>query len=288
MSDPIVDRIVEQMLADKARPAPPGPSRQPAPPRSPAAEPGYDPDRALACGADRVSCTLGLIERVRSEVARMIDHTLLKADATRGEVERLCREAREYRFASVCVNPHWVPLCARLLEGSPVVVCTVIGFPLGANTTRVKVAETRQALRDGAGEVDMVLNIGAARDGDWSVVERDVAEVVEAAGRRTVVKVILETCYLGDEQIVKACLACRKAGAAFVKTSTGFGTGGATSEHVALMRRVVGAGMGVKASGGVRSFGDAVSLIESGATRLGASASVAIVGGAGPRPEGAY
>jgi deoxyribose-phosphate aldolase len=288
MSDPIVDRIVEQMLADKARPATAQPPSDPAPIRRRPAEAVYDPDHALACGADRVSCTLGLIERVRSEVARMIDHTLLKADTTRGEVERLCREAREFRFASVCVNPHWVPLCARLLDGSTVAVCTVIGFPLGANTTKVKAAETRQAVRDGAGEVDMVLNLGAARDGEWSLVERDVAEVVEAAGRRTVVKVILETCYLSDEQIVKACLACRKAGAAFVKTSTGFGTGGASAEHVALMRRVVGAGMGVKASGGVRSFGDAVSLIESGATRLGASASVAIVGGAGPKPDGAY
>jgi len=293
MSDPIVDRIVEQMLADKARAAaapqaPPAgsPALPPAAPRR--AEPAYDPERALACGADRVSCTLGLIERVRAEVARMIDHTLLKADATRGEVERLCREAREYRFASVCVNPHWVPLCARLLEGSPVKVCTVIGFPLGASVSKIKAAEARQAVRDGATEVDMVLNVGAAKDGDWSVVERDVAEVVEAAGRRVVVKVILETCYLSDEQIVKASLACRQAGAAFVKTSTGFGKGGATAEHVALMRRVVGAGMGVKASGGVRSFGDAVGMIESGATRLGASASVAIVGGGGSRPEGSY
>lgn len=284
MSDPVVDRIVEQMLSEKAgeaakRPAGPTPAGLPAPREPRAAEPSYNPERALACGADRVSCTLGLIEQVRAEVARMIDHTLLKPDATRGEIERLCREAREYRFASVCVNPYWVPLCARLLDGSPVLVCTVIGFPLGATTTKIKAAEARQAVRDGAGEVDMVLNVGAAKDGDWSVVERDVAEVVEAAGRRTTVKVILETCLLTDEQIVKASVACRKAGANFVKTSTGFSKGGATAEHVSLMRRVVGAGMGVKASGGVRSFGDAVSMIESGASRLGASASVAIVGG---------
>jgi deoxyribose-phosphate aldolase len=255
------------------------------PPQAPAA---YNPDRAMACGADRVSCTLGLLDRVRGEIARMIDHTLLKPEATRGDVERLCKEARENKFASVCVNPCWVPLCARLLDGSLVKVCTVIGFPLGATTSKAKAAETRQAVRDGAQEVDMVLNIGWAKDGEWRQVEEDVRSVVDAAGNRVLKKVILETCLLTDEQIVKACVACRAAGADFVKTSTGFSSGGATAEHVALMRRVVGAGMGVKASGGVRTLNDAVQLIESGADRLGASASVAIVGGKSPAAGGSY
>ncbi|MCA9782253.1 MAG: deoxyribose-phosphate aldolase [Calditrichaeota bacterium] len=240
---------------------------------------GYSPDGAIACGADRVSCTIGLIGQVRSEISRLIDHTLLKADACRTSVEQLCKEARTHRFASVCVNPCWVPLCARLLEGSDVRTCTVIGFPLGASSPRVKVAETRQAVRDGATEVDMVINVGWIKSGDWTAVEDDIRGVVETAGRKVLTKVILETCLLDEEQIVRACLACRRAGADFVKTSTGFSSAGARAEHVALMRRVVGAGMGVKASGGVRTFEDAVRMIESGADRLGASASVAIVGG---------
>ena len=292
MAGDLVDRIVQEVLGQSrskaAAPAPESPpcaaTGAPRPPAGP--PPAYQPDRVLACGADRVSCTLGLLDRVRGEIARMIDHTLLKPDARRADIERLCREARDYRFASVCVNPTWVSLCARLLEGSTVKVCTVIGFPLGATTGRAKAAETRQAVRDGAQEVDMVLNVGLARDGEWRQVEEDVRAVVEAAGARVVKKVILETCLLADEEIVKACLACRAAGADFVKTSTGFSSGGATAEHVALMRRVVGAGMGVKASGGVRSLNDAVQLIESGADRLGASASVAIVGGKSPAGGG--
>jgi deoxyribose-phosphate aldolase len=298
MSGDIVDRIVKEVLeqrgaraASAARPLP-APAEQPcavtgASRHTAAPPPAYQPDRVLACGADRVSCTLGLLDRVRGEIARMIDHTLLKADAGHADIERLCREAREHHFASVCINPCWVALCARLLEGSTVKVCTVIGFPLGATTSKAKAAETRQAVRDGAREVDMVLNVGLARDGEWRAVEEDVRAVVEAAGPRIVKKVILETCLLSDEQIVKACLACRAAGADFVKTSTGFSSGGATTEHVALMRRVVGAGMGVKASGGVRSLTDAVQFIESGADRLGASASVAIVGGK-PAAGGGY
>lgn len=290
MADSVVDRIVSEVLAEQAKAREQAASRRelrfegalPPARREPSSQaPTYDPDMALACGADRVSCTLGLLDRVRSEIGRMIDHTLLKPDATRVQVEQLCREAREYRFASVCVNPSRVELCARMLDGSTVKVCTVIGFPLGASHARVKAAETRQAIRDGAREVDMVINVGAVKDGDWRKVEEDIRAVTEAAGRRVTSKVILETCLLTDEEIVKSSLACRKAGADFVKTSTGFSSGGATAEHVALMRRVVGAGMGVKASGGVRSFGDAVNMIESGADRLGASASVAIVGGGG-------
>ena len=294
MSGDIVDRIVQEVLEQRGKKiATPAPESQlcaaTGAPRGPSGPlPAYQPDRVLACGADRVSCTLGLLDRVRGEIARMIDHTLLKPDAQRADVERLCREAREYRFASVCINPVWVSLCARLLEGSTVKVCTVIGFPLGATTSKAKAGETRQAVRDGAQEVDMVLNVGLAKDGEWRQVEEDVRAVVEAAGSRVVKKVILETCLLTDEQIVKACLACRAAGADFVKTSTGFSSGGATAEHVALMRRVVGAGMGVKASGGVRSLNDAVQLIESGADRLGASASVAIVGGKSPAASGGY
>jgi deoxyribose-phosphate aldolase len=284
MNGDLVDRIVREVLEQKeSRPRPAAAAAAPCPegqlcPATGAIKggggplPPYRPDRVVACGADRVSCTLGLLEQVRGEIARMIDHTLLKADATRPDVERLCREAREHGFASVCVNPCWVPLCARLLEGSPVKVCTVVGFPLGATFSKAKASETRQAVRDGA---------------DWKAVEEDVRAVVEAAGSRVVKKVILETCLLSDEQIVKACLACRKAGADFVKTSTGFSTGGATAGHVALMRRVVGAGMGVKASGGVRTLDDAVQFIESGANRLGASASVAIIGGK-PAGGGGY
>jgi len=299
MNGDLVDRIVREVLEQKeTRPRPAPQAAAPCPegqlcPATGAIKggggplPPYRPDRVVACGADRVSCTLGLLEQVRGEIARMIDHTLLKADATRADVERLCREAREHGFASVCVNPCWVPLCARLLEGSPVKVCTVVGFPLGATSSKAKASETRQAVRDGATEVDMVLNVGWAKDGDWKAVEEDVRAVVEAAGSRVVKKVILETCLLSDEQIVKACLACRKAGADFVKTSTGFSTGGATAGHVALMRRVVGAGMGVKASGGVRTLDDAVQFIESGANRLGASASVAIIGGK-PAAGGSY
>lgn len=283
--DEQLERIIREMLGG-TRPSPAD-----APPReharwarpdlpAQAGQPcGYSPDGAIACGADRVSCTIGLIGQVRAEISRLIDHTLLKADAARPAVEQLCAEARTHRFASVCVNPCWVPLCARLLEGSGVRTCTVVGFPLGASSPKVKAAETRQAVREGATEVDMVINIGFLKSGDWAAVEEDIRGVVEAAGRKVLSKVILETCLLDEEQIVRACLASRRAGADFVKTSTGFSSAGARADHVALMRRVVGAGMGVKASGGVRSFEDAVKMIESGADRLGASASVAIVGG---------
>ena len=183
---------------------------------------------------------------------RLIDHTLLKATATEADIEKLCREAREHSFKSVCVNPCFVKRAKEFLADSGVLVCTVVGFPLGANATSIKVHETEQAVRDGADEIDMVINIGRAKEGDFVYVEKEIAAVVQAAAGRTV-KVIIETCYLSDEEKVEACKAAASAGAAFVKTSTGFGTAGATVEDVALMRRSVPAEMGVKASGGIRT-----------------------------------
>jgi deoxyribose-phosphate aldolase len=210
------------------------------------------------------------------EMAKWIDHTLLKPDATQEQVEKICAEAKEYSFASVCINPTWVSLCYKLLRGTDVKVCTVIGFPLGSTLPEVKASETRQVISNGAQEVDMVINIGALKSGDLALVEHDIRSVVRSAGRK-VVKVILETCLLTDEEKVSASAIAQKAGADFVKTSTGFSTGGATVADVALMRKVVGSGMGVKASGGVRSYEEACKMVEAGATRIGASASVAIV-----------
>jgi len=212
----------------------------------------------------------------RTTLARTIDHTLLKATASAGQVRILCAEARQNGFASVCVNPAWVPLCAAELAGSGVAVCTVIGFPLGANASATKAAEARLAVAQGAGEVDMVLNVGWAKDGAWAQVEADIRAVVEAAGS-ALVKVILETCYLTDEEKRQACAAAQRAGARFVKTSTGFGSGGATVEDVRLMRQAVGSGMRVKASGGVRTCRDALLMLEAGADRIGASSGVAIL-----------
>ncbi|RJP74480.1 MAG: deoxyribose-phosphate aldolase [Candidatus Zixiibacteriota bacterium] len=214
---------------------------------------------------------------MKAKIARMIDHTLLKPEGTEAEIRRLCDEAAKHGFASVCVNPCWVPLCRRLLQGSRVKVCTVIGFPLGANRGEAKACEAALAVKDGAGELDMVANLGRIKSGQMDLVEQDIREVVRAA-RGVPVKVIIETALLTDEEKVRACLAARAAGAAFVKTSTGFSKGGATADDVALMRRVVGPAMGVKASGGVKDLDTAVKMIESGATRIGASASVAIVG----------
>lgn len=217
---------------------------------------------------------------MNTELARMIDHTLLKADATDEQVRRLCAEALDFGFAAVCVNPCFVPLAAELLRGSTVQVCTVIGFPLGANTAETKLFEARQAVEAGASELDYVLNVGDVLAGRFDLVEREMRQF---AGLRTeytepvVVKIILETCYLTDEQIVKACLLAKDAGLDFVKTSTGFGSGGATVEHVRLMRKTVGPAMGVKASGGIRTAKDAADMVAAGATRIGASAGVAIV-----------
>ena len=216
-------------------------------------------------------------EWTKASLAKTIDHTLLKATATADQIKELCAEARTYGFASVCVNPTWVSLCAKELSGSGVLVCTVIGFPLGANATATKVAEAKLAVSQGASEVDMVINLGAAKSGDWRSVEEDIQAVVKAANG-TLVKVIIETCYLSDAEKVKACEAAAKVGARFVKTSTGFGTGGATVEDVKLMKKTVGAqGLLVKASGGVRSYHDALLMLEAGADRIGASSGVVIV-----------
>ena len=214
-----------------------------------------------------------------NNVARMIDHTLLKADATKDQIEKICAEAKEYNFASVCVNPAWVKLSSDLLNGTEVKVCTVIGFPLGASTPATKAYETKNAIENGATEVDMVINIGALKGGDNELVERDIRAVVDAAKGKALTKVIIETCLLTEEEKVRACELSVKAGADFVKTSTGFSTGGATAEDIALMRKTVGPEIGVKASGGVRSAEDAQKMIDAGATRIGASSGAAIVNG---------
>ncbi|NJN16105.1 MAG: deoxyribose-phosphate aldolase [Oscillochloris sp.] len=213
-----------------------------------------------------------------SPIAGLIDHTLLKPEATPEQIAALCKEARRYRFASVCVNPTFVPLCARLLQGSPVVVCTVIGFPLGATTSKVKVFETAQAVGNGAHEVDMVLAVGRLKAGEYGEVADDIAQVAAAAhSANAILKVIIETALLTDEEKIAACLLAVRAGADYVKTSTGFSGGGATVADISLMRRVVGPHIGVKASGGVRSLADAQAMVQAGATRIGASAGVAIV-----------
>lgn len=215
-----------------------------------------------------------------NELARMIDHTLLKANATEAEIVKLAEEAKEYKFASVCVNPAWVKTAAEILnDAEGVEVCTVIGFPLGASTSAVKAFETTNAIENGATEVDMVINIGALKDKQYDVVENDIKAVVEAAKGKALTKVIIETCLLTDEEKEMACKLSVSAGADFVKTSTGFSTGGATVEDIALMRKTVGPDLGVKASGGVRSLEDAQNMIEAGATRIGASSGVAIMKG---------
>lgn len=215
-----------------------------------------------------------------TNIARMIDHTLLKANATKDEVMKLLEEARKYKFASVCINPTWVKTAADFLHDTPEVkVCTVIGFPLGATTPEVKAFETKNAIENGADEVDMVINIGALKDKQYDLVEMDIKAVVDAAKGKALTKVIIETCLLTDEEKIKACELAVKAGADFVKTSTGFSTGGATAEDVALMRKTVGPEIGVKASGGVRSLEDAQAVIEAGANRIGASSGVKIMNG---------
>lgn len=233
--------------------------------------------QVVQAGAARITAGLGHVPADES-VAAMIDHTLLKPDATQDQIAQLCYEARKYNFASVCVNPTHVKLCAQLLKDSPVKVCTVIGFPLGATPPEVKAFETQDAIDDGASEIDMVINVGALKSNDYDLVERDIATVVRTAhANNAIVKVIIEAALLTDREKIVACELSKQAGADFVKTSTGFGPGGATVEDVALMRRVVGPTMGVKAAGGVRDYDDAKAMIEAGATRIGASAGVRIV-----------
>ncbi|MEH7347853.1 MULTISPECIES: deoxyribose-phosphate aldolase [Gottfriedia] len=211
--------------------------------------------------------------------ASLVDHTLLRADAKREEIAKLAEEAKEFSFASVCINPTWVSYASELLKDSSVKVCTVIGFPLGANTPEVKAFETTNAIENGAEEVDMVINISALKEKNDELVERDVRAVVEAAKGKALVKVIIETCLLTDEEKVRACELSVKAGADFVKTSTGFSTGGATVEDVALMRKTVGENVGVKASGGVRSLKDVENVVAAGANRIGTSSGVKLVQG---------
>ena len=219
------------------------------------------------------------------ELAKMIDHTILKADATQSDIEKLCEEAKKYNFASVCVNPYWVSFASDLLKNSTVKVCTVIGFPLGATSSESKASETEIAILQGADEVDMVINVGAMKINKTDIVENDILSVVNSArktgktqNKNIIVKVILETCYLTKDEIKKSCICAKNAGADFVKTSTGFGTGGATVEDVALMKETVGSSMDVKASGGIRDYETAIKMIEAGATRLGTSSGISIVG----------
>ncbi len=247
------------------------------------------PDRlrgVLDAGATRVG--LYAAGGAPAGVAAMIDHTLLKPEATRAQIEELCREAAQFKFATVCVNPTWVATCARLLAGSGVGVCSVVGFPLGATTADVKGYETRRAIYDRAREIDMVINVGALKSGDLRTVERDI-ESVTAPCRDcgALSKVIIEAALLTDEEKITACTIAKAAGADYVKTSTGFGPGGATAADVALMRRVVGADMGVKAAGGVRDLEGLKAMVAAGATRVGASAGVKIVQQAGGQPSGA-
>lgn len=240
-----------------------------------------DVERMVQAGAHRVTSILGAPPK-HDGISRRIDHTLLKPDASQDQIAQLCYEARTYHFASVCVNPAHVKLCAQLLKGTDTAVCTVVGFPLGATPAAVKAYETQQAIRDGATEIDMVINIGALKSQDYRVVYEDIGAVVRAAhAGNALVKVIIEAALLTDEEKVIACQLSKAAGADFVKTSTGFGPGGATVEDVALMRRVVGAKMGIKAAGGVGSYSAAQAMIAAGATRLGASAGVKIVKEAG-------
>lgn len=226
-------------------------------------------------GADRLASTLGITPG--EGVAKLIDHTILKPEASQEQIAQLCYEARKHKFATVCVNPTNVKLCSQLLKGSDVPVCAVVGFPLGATSTEAKVFETQQAIQDGASEIDMVINVGALKSHDYELVKNDIASIANVChANNAILKVIIETSLLSDEEKVIACQLSKVASADFVKTSTGFGSGGATPEDVALMRRVVGKQIGVKASGGIRTYEDAQKMIAAGANRIGASASVKI------------
>jgi deoxyribose-phosphate aldolase len=277
-----LDRIIEQITSQVLHSL----QEESAAQSSPAPAPLSSHDFAqrvqpvLSAGADRLASTLGIAPTDKS-LAHTIDHTLLKPDATQDQIAQLCFEARKYGFASVCVNSAHVKLCADLLKGSGVPVCTTIGFPLGATPTDVKVFEAQRALRDGASELDMVINVGALKSRDYEVVRDDIAAVARAChAGNAILKVIIEATFLSDEEKVIACQLAKVASADFVKTSTGFGPSGATPEDVALMRRVVGPSMGVKAAGGIRTYADAQKMIAAGASRIGASASVKIIQGA--------
>ncbi len=217
-----------------------------------------------------------------NDIASLIDHTLLKPEATEQDIRKVCAEAIEYKFKSVCINTHYVTLVSRLLAGSGVLTCCVVGFPLGASSTRAKIDETYDALKNGAHEIDMVINIGALKSGDWNTVKKDIEGVTSACRGRAIVKVILETSLLNDEEKIKACTIAKMAGADFVKTSTGFNTGGATVADIKLMREVVGPKMGVKASGGIRDTETARAMIAAGANRIGTSSGINIVKGTKP------
>lgn len=213
------------------------------------------------------------------KIEKLIDHTLLKPQSTEEQVKKICAEAKKYNFASVCVNPYYTSFVSKELKGTDVKTCVVIGFPLGANTKEVKAFEAKQSIENGAKEVDMVINIGALKDKKYDVVKEDIKAVVDAAKGKAHVKVIIETCLLTDEEKVKACSISKEVGADFVKTSTGFSTGGAKKEDVALMRKTVGENMGVKASGGIHSYEETMEMVEAGATRIGASAGIKIIEG---------
>lgn len=274
LSELITQRVQEKLAQSVATPAPGcGCAIDP---------PHEDNLRAMMNGG---ACRIACGEKARSlppDLAATIDHTLLKPDASEAQIRGLCQEALRYHFASVCVHPHWVPLCASLLAASGVETCTVIGFPHGANQPETKAFETRLAVSQGATEVDMVINVGALKSNDLKLVFDDIRGVVEAAGRHACVKVILETSLLSDEEKVAGCTLAKEAGAHYVKTSTGFAGGGATVADIQLMRRVVGPELGVKASGGVRDREGAQAMIAAGANRIGASAGIKIVqGGSG-------
>lgn len=304
--DDLIERITRLVLAELAAPAPPGPDAarlhayasdarstggRPGCTRCDAWGPcpehcGLEVRSALAGGATRVSSSPGYCPPDDLGIRGRIDHTLLKPETTAEQIRQLCKEAAENCFASVCVNPTYVPLCAELLRDTSVKVCTVVGFPLGAHLPEVKAYETRRAIQDGAREIDMVIDIGALKSKDHAKVERDIRAVVDACGPHVVSKVILEMTLLTREEKIAGCSLSKAAGADFVKTSTGFAGGGATLEDVKLMRQVVGADMGIKAAGGIRNQDDARKLIEAGATRLGTSASIKIV--RGEKVEGGY